>query len=163
MAQDEARALIPFAPRLLKQNVAFSGKKSSRGFPEFRITQGFLKGHKIDQVFGKITWTYTLNAYYHVDVAEYHRWDESTKALTSAGFSFSLYAMEWDEKMEAVNLSRGPRPWRIFPEEFLAVDPSYGPEVSEWTGKPEPDQFDDFFYWIDRVHKILDEESRPSE
>lgn len=160
MAQEEARAVIPFTQRLLKQNVAFSGKKTNRGFPVFRINQGFRKEHKIDQVFGKITWTYTLNAYYHVEVAEYHRWDENTRALTSAGFGFSLYATEWDQKMEAVDLSRGPRPWKVFPLEFLEVDPSYVPEVSEWTGKRDPDRFDDFFYWIDTVHKILDEESR---
>jgi hypothetical protein len=60
---------MPFTPRDLTGSVRFSQTRPGE-FPRFRLPGYFAKAHGIEQIFAKMSWTYSVNAHYDVEVSQ---------------------------------------------------------------------------------------------
>lgn len=157
--ETELKALIPFTPDALEDIVKFTGEMWPDGFPKFHALPYPTRRYEIEWIFRKVSWSYPVNAHYHVEVNQvYNVWGSSTAAAPpTLGAGITLYSTNWDGKMEAANLALGPREWSSFDAEFLEVDPRFSRPVATWTQRDLPGPWDDFLYWVDFVQKALEE------
>jgi len=144
----ETRLSVPFTAQSLQKSAVFTGSTLPGTFPCFKLQNHFITTNKIENIVGKVSWTYLLDTKYSVELHMYYKWGRDTALKPVSGAGVSLYSDDWDDVMQAGNLALGPRAWDDFGEVFLRHD-SPGSSV---RGR---DWYEDFLSRVEAVQEIL--------
>ena len=130
--------------------MTFSGTTLGGDFPDFSIMRDFKHAHKIQTIYGRTTWTYSLGSWYSLELTLMHTWKQDTPAPPVTTGSVSLYGFDWDDDMRS-----GVMPPREWAEEFSAqffqrklTYPAPG-DVSD-------DRLRHFLAWVHWIQQALD-------
>ena len=117
----------------------------------------FAKSHHIEAVIGKTTWSYYLNkGDYVVEVSLYQQWSTLSTGTNRqpqepvSGVSVNMYRPDWNDDMAHADVSKGPRSWETFPEQFF--------KSSMWHTDPtrKLDPVDSLLYWVGKIQEALE-------
>ncbi|KAM7212629.1 hypothetical protein V8F06_012006 [Rhypophila decipiens] len=145
---DSSKTPFPFQDKALRENVQFKDAAVTNRFPTININPYFLRANGVDVIIGKTSWTYLIKSRYVLEVGLYHQWHKDVKSKPSTGAVVSLYGCEWDYETEPADISKGPRDWTNFADNFLK------------SGSDDSDTFEDLTSLVSQVQAVLAEATK---